>query len=621
MRTIGVRILVVVGSTLLVAGLIAGHVSRQVLNQDAFAGHVQTIRKSDEVSSAAGKFVTAELLKANPDLVAIRPLIEAVAVGVIRSDRLDEPTRQAARTTIGLLTTSHPAEISLTLPTSNVAVTAALQHIVPHVVSPETKSSITLLATKTSATVTTISETSRRVRVAAWLLPLVAALCFAVAIALATDRRKAVTQVGRSMFVGAFVLATALLLAWLYLRGIESDTVGRATIKVLWSSVMNPLWWSVLALAGVAVGVVKLTGATLVPRVPVVTDSVHWVRQRNPIAVGAFGTVVVALGFIFFGSSSDSSIAAPALGTVCNGHAELCDRPYNDVAYATTHNAMSVASSPGWFIPEQADPIPTQLDQGVRGLLIDVWPGRDAGGVTVTASDRTNLARQIIRQDFGAAALTAAAQYSNARAGSPSGPTSLYLCHGLCEIGSESFPQMLNSLHTWMEDNPNEVVTLFIEEYAPSSEVAADIIDAGLAPMAATPPAKGDTWPTLGEMITSGKRLVVMIENGKTPKNAPWMVNGFTITQDTPYTFRSADDFSCDENRGPNDAPLLLVNHWLAGATSLVSNAQKVNTEAVLGGRMRRCQSERGQIPNFVAVNFVSVGDTFTVVDQLNGVK
>jgi endonuclease YncB( thermonuclease family) len=40
----------------------------------------------------------------------------------------------------------------------------------------------------------------------------------------------------------------------------------------------------------------------------------------------------------------------------------------------------------------------------------------------------------------------------------------------------------------------------------------------------------------------------------------------------------------------------------------------------VLLPRAVQCEQERGQIPNFVAVNYVADGDTFAVVDELNGV-
>ena len=36
----------------------------------------------------------------------------------------------------------------------------------------------------------------------------------------------------------------------------------------------------------------------------------------------------------------------------CNGHAELCERRYDEVSYPMTHNAMSNAAA-GWGVPNQ----------------------------------------------------------------------------------------------------------------------------------------------------------------------------------------------------------------------------------------------------------------------------
>ena len=70
-----------------------------------------------------------------------------------------------------------------------------------------------------------------------------------------------------------------------------------------------------------------------------------------------------------FVGSGAATTAAPPDGT-CNGHAELCDRPLNEVALATTHNSMSVPL-PGWYSSMQEVPIADQLHDGIRGLQID----------------------------------------------------------------------------------------------------------------------------------------------------------------------------------------------------------------------------------------------------------
>lgn len=130
---------------------------------------------------------------------------------------------------------------------------------------------------------------------------------------------------------------------------------------------------------------------------------------------------------------------------------------------------------------------------------------------------------------------------------------------------------------------------------------------------------RGDPWPTLGQMIDSGRRVLVLMENEGGAARYPYLHSGFDLVQDTGFTYESVDDFDCAPNRGPADAELFMVNHWLSGFTTLVSSAQQANTEDVLGQRVSTCRDERGQIPNFVAVNWYDQGDLLQVVDQLNG--
>ncbi|HEY5875440.1 MAG TPA: hypothetical protein VIT64_09075 [Ilumatobacteraceae bacterium] len=332
------------------------------------------------------------------------------------------------------------------------------------------------------------------------------------------------------------------------------------------------------------------------------------------LALALVGVVLLARP----GRDVDVSTSASDV-ELCNGHVELCDRPFDEVAYVASHNAMSVATEPGWFIPEQIDPILTQLDQGVRALLVDVWSGRPAGSVVRTSPSSYEEALAVTEQELGPDIVAAAGRIITSVAGEPEGPEARYMCHGLCETGSTPFLETLVGLRNWLAANPTEVVTLFIEDHVDSALIASDVQAAGLLSYVHQP-VVGEPWPTLAEMIGSGQRLVVMVEEGDGGDTAPWLVNGFDFTQDTPYTFPTVESFSCAANRGPSDAPLLLINHWLSGFTSLVTSAQQVNISDVLLPRAEQCRGERGQIPNFVAVNFITIGDVLTVVDELNGV-
>ena len=77
------------------------------------------------------------------------------------------------------------------------------------------------------------------------------------------------------------------------------------------------------------------------------------------------------------------------------------------------------------------------------------------------------------------------------------------------------------------------------------------------------------------------------------------------------------DDGSCRPHRGHEDAPLLLLNHWVTPPSSEL--AAEANDEDVLLSRAERCAEDRGQPVNLVAVDFYGTGDLFATVDDLNG--
>ena len=55
--------------------------------------------------------------------------------------------------------------------------------------------------------------------------------------------------------------------------------------------------------------------------------------------------------------------------------------------------------------------------------------------------------------------------------------------------------------------------------------------------------------------------------------------------------------------------------------TLLITNAEIVNTREFLLDRARRCQSERGMLPNILAVDFAMTGDVVGAATELNGLN
>lgn len=82
-----------------------------------------------------------------------------------------------------------------------------------------------------------------------------------------------------------------------------------------------------------------------------------------------------------------------------------------------------------------------------------------------------------------------------------------------------------------MTAHPEDVVTLLItnpESLSPAT-FAADFASAGLDALAYVPPQSTtarDEWPTLGELVDSGKRLVVFMDYGADFSAAPYIIDG-----------------------------------------------------------------------------------------------
>jgi hypothetical protein len=342
--------------------------------------------------------------------------------------------------------------------------------------------------------------------------------------------------------------------------------------------------------------------------------------RRRTLALVSLGVLAAAAAALVLRQvAGDGDPERPGAG--CNGHVELCDRAYDDVAYAATHNSMSAASLRGWFFTYQPDGIVEQLDHGIRVLLVDSWYGRrtDRRGLVVT-SGRWEQGLAEARATVGERVVDRALRARGAAGLSPQGPQRPYLCHAMCELGSTSWLDSLRDTRAWLDAHPREVVTMFVQDEVSTEDTAAVFEEAGLLPYVYTPEEQG-AWPTLGEMVESGERLVVLMENHGGGQEYPWLLPGFEWVQETPYLFKDPSQLSCAPNRGDPDASLFLVNHWITDRRRSVARAEEINARDVLLPRLEQCEEERGLLPNFVAVDHYDRGDLLGAVDSLNGVS
>jgi hypothetical protein len=252
----------------------------------------------------------------------------------------------------------------------------------------------------------------------------------------------------------------------------------------------------------------------------------------------------------------------------CNGSVELCSRRFDEVSYPTTHNAMSDEAD-GFVYPNQYFGIQQQLEDGVRGLMLDT-------------------------HEFN-------------------GDTEL--CHLFCQAGKTKLVDGLKTIRTFLDRHRGEVVTIIFESYITADQTADAFEDSGLdryvhAHVPGTP------WPTLREMIDNNERLIALTDNGGGERD--WYMDVWAHAWETNFHFEDVAELSCRMNRGGAGNPLFILNHFLTHVYAVPEQAAVVNG-ALLVDRAKLCKQESGRLPNFVTIDFYSVGSLFETTRMLNG--
>ena len=195
----------------------------------------------------------------------------------------------------------------------------------------------------------------------------------------------------------------------------------------------------------------------------------------------------------------------------CNGHASLCGKTYNEVAYLTTHNAFNT-SADGFSLPNQNNTLTQQLNEGVRGFMLDVY------------------------NYFGT-------------------PT---VYHGNFILGTAPLSDNLAEFKNFLDTNPNEVVTIILECNVSANDIEDEISSAGLMPYLYT---HAGTWPTLQTMIDNNTRLVIFSDVADANASQGWYHYMWDWMVETHYSINNINDFNCDYNRGDslNDLFILTI--------------------------------------------------------------
>jgi hypothetical protein len=686
--------LTIAGAVLLLVGGLALYLREEIIDEDAFAQRSTAVLEDDAVAHAVSRELAAEVSNAGPpQLVSARPILESVFEALIGTQQFEKVFDQAARQANKLLFTRERTVV-LTLEDAVSVLRSALEGANPKLADKIPKDLEPELATLSDSQ---FSATALRfaddVRLLGILLPLLALAAFAGGVAVAPNRRSAITRTGVAIgVVGVFALVGLIALKTYIVNNLEGDILTqdelRAAAGAIWDGFFGGLegWATAVGAAGLilaaasssllqpadvtrragrlherltaepattagrvlralailAVGlfivlsptlalqiVALLVGAYMLfwgtseiltiaqPR-PGAREEIRRTAKRRLVAVAGAGAVVVlaiVVAVAVIGGDDEEAQGAidPDSIEECNGSAELCDRHLNDVTFPGTHNSMSAADSPGWLFTNQRHDIATQLEDGIRVLLIDPHYGVRDGNKVRTDLAKEGTDQNRIAKQIGEPGLDAAERlFGDLGAGDLSGERIPHLCHSVCELGATEMVTALEDVRAFLEENRNEVVIIFVEPSIRADEIAVAFGEAGLDPYLATLE-RYAPMPTLREMIASNRRLIVFTERGGGEPD--WYHEGFSFTQDTEV---GAELDECVGRNGNASSPLLMVNHWVDGFPPPAGANEEVTDLDSLLRRAKTCKRELGRVPNLFPVDFYDSSDIVEAAERLN---
>ncbi|KAI8585491.1 PLC-like phosphodiesterase [Geranomyces variabilis] len=259
---------------------------------------------------------------------------------------------------------------------------------------------------------------------------------------------------------------------------------------------------------------------------------------------------------------------AHATGVACNGSPDLCGLRYDQVTYAGTHNSgaknlqfdchrlaqdckagkilcWAFEKSCNALVPKnfedclwdnQDTEVAQQLQDGIRIFDLDTCQLDDGSVVNCHGYDTTRAIGPSIRSTF-------------------------------------------DSIANWVKQNPNEVITLtFGDHDGDTNSIATSMKQAlqdTLGPYLYA--RNGGAWPTLGQMVQSGKRVVVMMSRGldSAGPHFDW-VESYDALVDDPYFAVLADDDSSDRLKDS------YLSNWCVRDKASVSKLQVIDATIAL---------------------------------------
>jgi hypothetical protein len=278
----------------------------------------------------------------------------------------------------------------------------------------------------------------------------------------------------------------------------------------------------------------------------------------------------------------------------CNGRPELCNRKYGNITFLGSHDSFAISGNPLALARNQEVDLESQLKLGVRALQVQAHMNNNE----------------------------------------------IHFCHTSCALfDGGTAENYLIKVKRFLDAHPDDVLSIIIANKGDiSSKTFKAVFDkTSMSNMSYVPPQpvmSRDDWPTLGDMISSGKRVVIFLDKGAEVRtgSAEFILPEFQMVWEDKMDPTDIN-FPCkvDRTAGPlaPSQQLNLINHNLNANIIPIGrglpipdrlNSPRTNgIELILKHAANCAPLVEDRNPNFVLLDYVSVGQGALAVDKLNG--
>lgn len=249
-----------------------------------------------------------------------------------------------------------------------------------------------------------------------------------------------------------------------------------------------------------------------------------------------------------------TSSAQPSNTQPCNNYPELCTRKYSNITEVGAHNSPFVR--PGNAASNQELGVIAQLNDGIR-MCTPIPP-------TIPPQGRLTIPHNTVQGQT---------HMEN---------NTLYYCHTSCALlNAGPVESYLRDVTSWIRTHPYDVVTILIGngDFVDVGNYTRPIENSGLSKYAYIPPKtslSAADWPTLSELILTGKRAVIFMDYKANQTAVPYVLDEFSHMWETPFS-PTDRAFPCTVDRPPG------INDSVAGEMLYVAN-HNLNVEIKFAG-------------------------------------